>query len=265
MKTSLYLLLFSVFLLSCQKENVKTYVPRALTASENFNQSGKSEDTLSILPDNSAGAKSNFEVKFRDTTIHIQTSLTDKNITAGKFSFAEFVNTEKSCVLVQVADSSGLVAPFYLIALKDGKPDVVSIYKASHGKQDSRFTKGLKKVGRSGYEINNDFFITTVATKVYPIKRQNPDERIQGLYFINSPDKHTLVFLVSSSLYEVNYLTNEVYTEVLSPKMPKAPGEIYKWIQSHYSWQTSKSGSYFLKANADDNRIIDISQFKKLH
>ncbi|WP_158800007.1 hypothetical protein [Pedobacter sp. L105] len=262
MKSILYLFLFSAVLVSCQKEKTKTYVPRALTTHENFNVSQSAGDTLAILPENAADPKSLFEVKYKDTTVDIQTSLTDKNVIAKKFAFAEFVNTEKSTVLVQAADSSGLVAPFYLISLKDGKPDVVSIYRASNGAQDRRFTKGLKKVGRSGYEINNDFFIATVATKVYPIKRQKPDERIQGLYFINSPDKHTLVFLVSNSLYEVNYLTDESYTEVLSPKMPKAPGEIEKWIQSHYSWQANKSGSYFLKANADDNRIIDISQFK---
>jgi len=264
MKLKLYPLVFLAALLGCQqKENVKTYIPRALTANENFIQSENSKNALTIQYDstgNEAQAQKIFSVKLKDTTIQIQTGSSKKDAT-DKFSFAEFVNTEKTCILVQAADKSGLVAPFYLIYLNDNKLDVISIYKASHGAQDVRFTKGLTKIGRSGYLINNDFVITTVLTKIYPIKRQDPAERIQGLYFVTSPDKHTLVFLVGSSLYEVNYLTNEVFTQPLS-KIPKEPEAIFKWIEDHYSWQASGKETYFLKANADDNRIIDISQFK---
>ena len=263
MKVKLYLPLFLAVLLGCQpKENVKTYIPRALTANENFIQSEKSKNALTIEYDSTgteAQAQKIFSVKLKDTTVQIQTG---SSKATNKFSFAEFVNTEKTCILVQSADKSGLVAPFYLIYLNDNKLDVISVYKESHGAQDVRFTKGLTKIGRSGYVINNDFVITTVLTKVYPIKRQNPAERIQGLYFVTSPDKHTLVFLVGSSLYEVNYLTNEVFTQPLT-KIPKEPKAIFKWIEDHYSWQASGKDTYFLKANADDNRIIDISQFKK--
>jgi hypothetical protein len=272
MKLQVFAFLLSIVLLSCQKkETGKIYSPRSLTAQEDFNQFEKgNENALSIYKYANENANSDgnipgetFGVKFRDTTVSIQANASEKNSVTDQFSFAEFLNTQKTSLLVQLKDSSGLTAPFYLLSIKDGKLDIVSIYRPSSGKEDRRFTKGLSRIGRSGYLINNDFFISTVNVKVYPIKRQNPAERIQGLYFMNSKDKKTLVFLVSSSLYEVNYPTGEVYTQPLPPEMPKDPAEVFPWIQNNYSWQTDERGVSFLKENKDDNRIIDIKEFKR--
>jgi hypothetical protein len=274
MKIQLYTFLFSLILLGCgHKEEKKTYIPRTITANESFNtyEHDKEQRVLSVQQygDSSSVSKKEdeqedkFSVKFGDTTVRIQTNASDPKATADRFAFAQFVNTQKTCLLVQVADRSGLVAPFYVIALKDGKLDVVRIYRPSGGSQDSRFTKGLSRIGRSGYLINNDFFITSVDAKVYLIKRQNPAERIQGLHFINSPDKQTLVFLVSSSLYEVYYPTGETFTQPISLKAPKRAADLYRWVQDNYSWQKNKEGISFLKTNIDDNRIIDIKEFKK--
>ncbi|CAM3949041.1 hypothetical protein SAMN06265348_10489 [Pedobacter westerhofensis] len=271
MKLRLLTLLFAVALYSCtQKEQGKIYSPRSLTEKENFNQFQKgTEQPLTIYKyaeqegKAQGGEHDRFGVKFRDTTVRIQLDPQDKDAVADHFALAEFLNTQKTSLLVQIADHSGLTAPFYLISVKDGKLEVVSIYRPSSGGDDQRFTRGLSRVGRSGYLINNDFFITTVDAKVYAIKRQNPDERIQGLYFINSTDKKTLVFLLSSSLYQVNYPTGEVYTQPLPAGMPKAAAQVFPWVQNNFSWQTDSRGISFLKKNKDDNRIIDIKDFKK--
>ncbi|SEB05602.1 hypothetical protein [Pedobacter hartonius] len=269
MKFILSAFLIVTVLVSCQnKETEKIYSPRSLATQEDLNQFEKGdENALTIVKHTAedAGADSAeiFGVKFRDTTINIQTGASDRNAATGKFALAEFLNSQKTSLLVQIADQSGLTAPFYIISIKNGKLDVVSIYRPSSGKEDKRFTKGLSRIGRSGYLINNDFFISTVNVKVYPIRRQHPHERIQGLHFINSADKKTLVFLVSSSLYQVNYPTGEVYTQPLSSKMPKNAAEVFSWIQKNYSWQTDAKGVSFLRKNKDDNRIIDIREFKK--
>jgi len=264
-------MLLFLALFSCnRKEEGKIYSPRTLKGKEDFNQFQQgAENALTIYTHTAegntgaGGGQELFGVKFRDTTVRIQLNASDKDAVADQFALAEFLNTQKTALLVQLADSSGLTAPFYLIAVKNGKLDVVSIYRPSQGREDHRFTKGLSRIGRSGYLINNDFFITTVDAKVYPLTRQNPGERIQGLHFLNSADKKTLVFLVSSSLYEVNYPTGEVYTQPLSADMPKVPAQVFPWIQNNYSWQTNARGVAFLKKNKDNDRIIDIREFKK--
>lgn len=270
----LLLLLFPVILSSCQKkEKTKTYVSRALAATEDFNQYQgpgeavaltivKTDSTVNTSKDGSV-PQDRFSIKFRDTTVSIQNHLSDKNPVASQFSVAEFLNTQKTTILVQGADSSGLVAPFYLISLKNNKLDIVSLYRASNGKEDQKFTRGLNKVGRSGYMINNDFFITTVNAKVYTLKRQIPEERIQGLYFVTSSDRNTLVFMGASALYEVHYPTGSVFTQPLPSKVPKEQGSVYAWIQNNFSWQKNAQGISFLKADKDDNRIVDIREFKK--
>jgi hypothetical protein len=271
MKRHIYIMMLSVLLFSCnQKEDGKVYLPRPLTGKEDFNHFGKGkEDALSIysytLKDQpeDAGEKEVFGLKFRDTTVRLQLNTSDKASLTDRFAVAEYLNTQKTTVLVQVADHSGLTAPFYLIAVKDGSLDVVSIYRSSAGAADHRFTKGLSRIGRSGYLVNNDFFITTVDAKVYPLTRQNPDERIQGIHFLNSPDKKTLVFLVGSSLYQVHYPTDEVYTQPLSAGMPKIAAQAFPWIQHNYSWETNAKGISFLRKNKDDNRVVDIREFNK--
>jgi hypothetical protein len=270
----LLLLLFPVLLWSCQKqEKTKTYTSRELAATEDFNQyQGPGEAVaLSIIktdstknPGKDGGEQQDrFNVKFRDTTISIQNHISGKNAVTSQFTTAEFLNTQKTTILVQSADSSGLVAPFYLISLKNNKLDIVSLYRASNGKEDLKFTRGLSKVGRSGYLINNDFFITTVNAKVYTLKRQVPEERIQGLYFVTSSDRNTLVFMQAGALYEVHYPTGDSFTQPLPAKVPKEQSSVYSWIQNNFSWQKNAQGISFLKADKDDNRIVDIREFKK--
>jgi hypothetical protein len=95
---------------------------------------------------------------------------------------ASFINTQKTAVLVQVANETGKMAPFYIIYLKDGQTEVISLNKPSKGAEDKKYTNGLEELTRSNILVNNDFFITTINSRVYPVKRQNPDERIQGKF-----------------------------------------------------------------------------------
>jgi len=267
MKTTIYTALLSVILFSCKNnENSKTYTPREITKNESFNIYSERADTaikvIQLDADSKDSDKSQelFSVKFRDTTINIQADKADAAAKIDKFSSATFVNTQKTALLVQVADSSGLVAPFYLIVNRDEQPEIVSLYKSSSGKEDIKFTKGLVKVGRDGYVVNNDFFITNVNAKVYVLKRQNDDERIQGEFFMKSPDKQTLVFLQQSNLYQVNYITGQTFTQPLSPDARKA-ADIFNFIQQNYMWQKEKNGTNFLKAINSD-RIVNIQEFK---
>lgn len=269
MKSNLYASFALLFLFGCQQKQLeKTYTPRILTANESFNAYvDAKEDSLSIFMLNTPASVNSggdseelMQVKFRDTLVKIQsgagTDLTDK------FSSAQFLNSQKTCMLVQSADSSGLTAPFYMITLKDKKLDIVSLYRPSNGAEDSRFTKGMTKIGRSGYLINNDFFISTVNPKAYLVKRKDEGQRIQGLHFVNSPDRKTIVFLLESSLYQVHYPSGKVFNQPLSAKAPGKPGELYAWIQHNYSWQKNAEGISFLRVNTDADRLVDISEFR---
>lgn len=266
MKNTFYALILSIILFSCQqnKEHSTTYTPRLLTATEsfnNYNSTGDSALTLVKYDAEKDAKNETYSLKFRDTTVRIQTDKADTSSIKDRFSFAQFVNTQKTSVLVQLADASGLTAPVYLISLKDNKLEVVSLYRASEGKEDRRFTEGITKVGRDGYLVNNDFFVTNVNSKVYLVKRQQPNERIQGVFFLKSPDKYTLAFLVQSSLYQVHYPTGETFSQALNIKVPKQMNDIYDWVQSNFVWQKAKSGASFLKEN-DSDRIVDIKEFK---
>lgn len=267
MKTTIYVALLSVILFSCKNnENSKTYIPREITKNESFNIYSERKDTaIKVIQLNSDSKDSDkpkelFSVKFRDTTINIQTDKAEAASKIDKFSSATFVNTQRTALLVQAADSSGLVAPFYLIVNRDEQPEIVSLYKPSSGKEDIKYTKGLVKVGRDGYVVNNDFFITNVNAKVYVLKRQNDAERIQGEFFMKSPDKQTLVFLEQSSFYQVNYITGQTFTQALSPEARKS-ADIFTFIQQNYMWQKEKNGTSFLKAINGD-RIVNIQEFK---
>jgi hypothetical protein len=271
MRSLFYVLLLSVVLFGCEKKaSQKTLVARPVTDNENFNQFSKdSKNVLSIFQTKDSVIKKradrlpdeSYHVKFRDTAISIQLNADDKNAVADTFSFAEFLNSQKTSLLVQVADNSGLVAPFYVLTLKDNQLEAVSLYKASKGKEDKKYTNGLDMIGRSAYLINNDYVLTGVNAKLYTIKRKNPEERIQGKFFINSPDKATLVFMLPSAMYEVHYPTGTVFSQPLPAKVPSETASLYKWIQNNYSWQRDQSGISFLKENIDDNRIINIEDF----
>ncbi|MEJ5963154.1 hypothetical protein [Pedobacter immunditicola] len=272
MKTSLFALLFvAVVLVGCQDgEKEKTYLPRTLVAGEDFNSYAKNDETpftVLKLTDADAlvpageGPEEIFTVKFRDTTVQVQPDEADKGNVKHRFSLAQFVNTQKTSLLVQIADSSNLVAPYYLLTLKNDQVEVVNLYRPSKGESDVEITKGMVRVGSSGYLINNDYFITNVNAKIYPLKRQNPEERIQGEYFMNSPDKKTFVFLMADAFYEVHYPTNETFIVPFNGA-PSNKSALYAWVQSNFSWQKNNKGISFLKQNADDNRIIDIKEFK---
>jgi hypothetical protein len=265
-KHFLYTLGLSVFLFSCQQQELTaTYTPRVLTANEKFNESIEGRDSLFTIlakkDKNTSEIKEKFNVKFKDTLVKIQVNKADANSVTDQFASAQFINTQRTAVLVQLADNSGLTAPCYLIALKDGKLDVVSLYRPSTGKEDTKYTTGIIKMGRTGYLVNNDFFVTNVNANVYLIKRQNPEERIQGEFILNSPDKSTLVFLTPSSLYQVNYPSDEVLDEKFSKPAPQSDAERNNFITNNFRWAKNKKGINFLKFS-DSNRIVDIKEFK---
>lgn len=268
MKNVLFALILSVVLFSCQQSQPTsaTYTPRVLTTYEKFNGDHEGTDSVFTIliskgEASTSEVKEEFKVKFKDTVVNIQINKADPNSATDRFSFAQFINTQKTTLLVQIADDSGLAAPCYLLALKNGKLDVVSLYRPSTGKQDTQFTTGLNKLGRAGYIINNDFFITNVNAQVYPIKRQNPEERIQGAFILNSPDKSTLVFLTPKSLYQVHYPSDEVYNEQLSKPAPQSATDINDWIKNNFRWEKNKKGIAFLKFS-DSDRIVDIKEFQ---
>ena len=251
------------FVIGCSKkeESTKTYIPRTLTTNEGFNRYPEQKaDSITIVKVGNTNPQQ-FRIKFRDTVMRIQTDPSDQNSANDKFTSAQFINTQKTCLLVQLADSTGLVAPSYLISLKGSGIEVISLYLASNGSQDKKFSTGVNKVGGAGYLVDNDFFITNVNAKVYFVKRQNPAERIQGQFLLMSPDRQTIVFLVGKSLYQVHYTSAEVSTESLSGDIPKDIPGVYRWIQHNYSFQKNKKGISFLKYN-DDDRIVDIKEFQ---
>jgi len=266
MKTTILAALLSVVLFSCKNnENSKTYLPREITRNESFNIYSERTDTaIKVIPieteSQDGKAKELYSVKFRDTLVSIQTNSADSSSKVDKFSSATFVNTQRTCLLVQVADDSGLMAPFYLIVNRDEQPEIVSLYKPSNGKEDVKYTNGLVKVGRDGFVVNNDFFITNVNAKVHVLKRQKDEERIQGEFFMKSPDKQTLVFLEQNNLYQVNYVTGQTFTQPLAADARKA-ADIFVFIQQNYMWDKEKNGVQFLKAINGD-RIVDIREFK---
>lgn len=253
-------------LFSCQQQEASvTYTPRVLTATEKFNEYQEGADSVFTIYKNNGkdqvdaiDSVDEIGIKFRDTIVRVQISKSDSVIT-DKFIFAQFINTQKTALLVQIANQSGSKAPFYLLALKGGKLDVVSLYRPSKGKQDSKFTDGLVKIGRGGYLINNDFFITNVNAQAYLIKRKDPEERIQGEFIVNSPDKSTLIFLMANSLYEVHYPSDEVFIQPFSTPAPQS-ADVAEWIRANFSWEKNKKGITFLKFN-DSDRIVDIKEF----
>lgn len=268
MKTKFYALILAVLLYSCQNaQNEQSYIPRPLRDKEDFNVYPKTpEDVLKVVlaadvEQSSEDAEEAFSVKFRDTLIRIQPDEKDKTFLKDRFSLADVVNTQMTCVLVQLEGSMKAAAPFYLISAKDGKVDVVSLYRASNGANDQQFTKGMIRIGKSGYLINNDVVVTTVNARVYPIKRQKEDERIQGQYVMHSKDRMTLVFLTKDSFYQVHYPTGSVYDAPLPKEAPRNMENIYKWIQDNYVWKKNGKGIEFLQY-VDANAIVDMRTFK---
>lgn len=266
MKINSLVLLFLIVLSGCKSNKLeKAYKPRVLIAGEDFNTYAESpEDKFSIMKivddaNSTTNDKDIFTIKFRDTVIQILPDEADSKLVKDKFSLAQFVNTQKTCLLVQLADGSGLVAPYYLITLKNKQPEVVRLYRPSNGKKDSQITKGLFRVGNSGYLINNDYFVTNVNAKVFAIKRQKATERIQGEFFIQSSDKKTLVFLTDDAFYQVHYPSGETLTVNFPSDVPHAKPALYSWVRANLNWKKNSSGISFLMLNDQgSDQILDM-------
>ncbi|MCD0489832.1 hypothetical protein LPB86_16430 [Pedobacter sp. MC2016-14] len=253
--------ILSIAFTSCKQKQEQYYVPRPITANESFNEPLAQEGALLITKVASAGNAAEpelFTVKYKNNAVNIQPDSSNAASINGKFAFAQFVNTQKTCILVQLADSSGLVAPFYLIALKDNKLEVISLYRQSTGERDLEFTRGKDRIANAGFLINNDFVVTNVNAKVYFIKRPVPDERIQGSFIASSPDKKTLVFLVGSKLYQLHYPSGDTFIQPLNASVAASTANVYAWVQKNYRWQRNKNGIAFLKSIENGDEIIDM-------
>ncbi|MCZ4221894.1 hypothetical protein [Pedobacter rhodius] len=261
MKTIVFALFLSVTLFSCKQEKLEnTYTPRVLNVGESFNEFPKEKgDALKIVKIDSGRKEGDlFVLKFRDTAILI---LDKPKPLANRFYQPRFLNTQKTAALVQVADGSGLVSPFYIVSLKNEKPEVIKLDRPSAGANDSKVTAGLQELSLSTVLINNDYIVTLINGKVYPVKRQNEAERIQGKFLFNSSDKKTLVFATANSLYQVNYITGET-VNLSVPAATLNPETVASNVQQNYHFKENSKGSLFLEKN-DDNKIVDISEFKK--
>ena len=262
MKNTLFALFLSVILFGCTGGGLeKTLTSKAFADQDDFNEFPKFKDKILSVedvydknPDSSGG----FTVKLKDTALYIQDG---SKPLAKKYQDARFINSQKTAVLVQIADGAGKISPFYIITLKDGLPMAVALTMPSKGAKDKDFAKGLEEITRTTVVVNNDFVVATVRGKVYPIKRQNPSELIQGNFILYSADKSTLVFAVDKGLYQVNYLTGETMTLPVPAKVLNSETMVRE-IQQNYSWEKNSRGTSFLKANPDDDRIVDIREFK---
>jgi hypothetical protein len=263
MKTIIYAILFVVVLSSCSKKEVeKTYFPEVITSNHTFNAQADRKDstiTFTLYRDSTAkvfgpNPKEWYQVKFGDTIVRIQTDKNDPLSSKGKFIRGKFLNAQKTTLLAQIADSAGLTARFYIIALQDHQLKVVELFRPSSGSTNKKLL-GVIEVGRSGFLIDNDFFVSFVSPRVYLLKRPNPAVRIDGQFYIKSPDSQTFVFLMpSADLYQVNYQSEETYTVPLGMDATKAG--IYDFISNNFNWQKNPKGAEFLIRNG--NRLLDI-------
>ncbi|MEJ7558720.1 MAG: hypothetical protein WKF66_10465 [Pedobacter sp.] len=252
MKKLLYLVVIA--LLGSCTANVsvdKVYMPHLINPGETFNEYPSEKDsaiTFNIHEEKEgkavgANPKVWYDVKFGDTIVKIQPNKADPNYTNGKFIRGKFMNTQKTSLLVQIADGFDLRAKFYLIALRNHQLSVTELRRPTKKEGDLNFI-GLIQLGSEGYLINNDFLVSPVTSKVYFLKREQPDERIQGQYLLKSPDKATLVFMRPSSLYQVNYQNDESLTVPFNFDATE-PG-LYIYIQENYVWKSRKPGLSFL-------------------
>jgi len=252
MKKLLYLLTIAL-IVSCAADETfeKVYIPHVINPGETFNEYPSEKDsaiTFNIHHEKTGkplGANPNiwYDVMFGDTLVKIQTDKANPNKTNGKFIRGKFMNTQKTSLLVQIADDFGLRAKFYLISLKNHDLSIAELRRQTTQEGDLNYI-GLIHLGSEGYLINNDFLINPVNSKVYFLKRENPEERIQGQYLLKSPDKGTLVFMRPYSLYQVNYQNDEAMTVPFGID-PGQPG-LYMYIQENYVWKTKKPGLSFL-------------------
>jgi hypothetical protein len=252
MKKLLYLLTIA-FVASCAADETveKVYIPHIINPGETFNEYPSEKDstiTFNVHHEKEgkplgANPKVWYDVKFGDTIIKIQPNKADPSYSNGKFIRGKFMNTQRTSLLVQIADGFDLRAKFYLISLKNHQLNVTELRRPTTKEGNLNFI-GLVHLGSEGYLINNDFVINTVNSKVYFLKRENPDERIQGQYLLKSPDKGTLVFMRPSSLYQVNYQNDESLSVPF--KIDPTQPSLYMYIQENYVWKSQKPGLSFL-------------------
>ncbi|MES2827786.1 MAG: hypothetical protein V4687_06520 [Bacteroidota bacterium] len=252
MKKIIYLFFLLALALSCTEDELgKSYPSRMISQGETFNDyPSESDSSITFIGYKEKGSETVtgrnklwFQVKFGDTIVKIQTSKTNPSITNGKFLRGKFMNTQRTCLLVQISDNLGLRANFYLIALKNHRLSVTELTRPSTFKGVNGYA-GLIDVGSEGYLINNEFLISYVNAKVHFIKRQDPEVPLQGQYYMKSPDHQTFVFLQPNSLYQVNYLTDETLTLPLNVDARKPGISIH--IHENYAWKTKRPGVMFL-------------------
>ena len=253
MKNLIHLLILSCILASCGGTETieKVYASHVINPGESFNEYPSEKDssiTFNVHQEKDGkpigeNPKIWYDVKFGDTLVSIQTNKEDPTQSNGKFIRGKFMNTQKTSLLAQVADRFGLKAKFYLISLKNHQLSIAEMRRETTDEGDLDYL-GLIHLGSEGYLLNNDFLINPVNSKVYFLKRENPDVRIQGQYLMKSPDKGTLVFLRPSTLYQVAYQYDES-TTVPFRIDPTLPG-LYMHIQENYVWKTKRPGVTFL-------------------
>jgi len=254
-----YLLLLAVFLFSCSESKLeKTIIAKAFTGEENFNTTPKGKkDILTFSKvDSSKASAITYNIKYKDTIISVQN---DPKPVASIFLQPRFLNTQKTAAIVQVADSSGLVSPFYIISLRNGQTEVTKLERPSSGANDSKITRGLEEISLSVFLLNNDYVVTIINGRVYPVKRQNESERIQGRLILYSSDKTTLVFATKTSLYQTNYKTGESLNLKVSEKL-LSPENMANF-NNNFTWYKNANGTPFLK-ESDPDRIVELSEFK---
>ncbi|WP_316750625.1 hypothetical protein [Pedobacter gandavensis] len=263
MKKSLLALSLIILMFGCSKDEEKTkvYSPRVLTKNESFNHyPEKKGDSITLYQSVDPKEGGLMIIKFRDSSISIQA---DPKKASNRFSFAEYINSQKTALLVQIADENGLAAPSFIISLKDGVGlEVVSLDRETKPGPGEKAGMGLSRLGRTGHLVNNDYFIRGVTGKAYVLKRQDPEQRIDGKFLLLSPDRNTIVFAAPKALYQVNYIADETSTLPLPGDQPATLAVVYNDVQNNYSFQTNKQGVSFLKKN-DNDKIVDISDFKK--
>jgi hypothetical protein len=252
MKKLLYLLTI-VLLGSCTEKKVieKVYIPHSINPGETFNEYPSEKDSIITFNVHTekegkpmgANPKVWYGVKFGDTIVKIQPNKADASYTNGKFIRGKFMNTQRTSLLVQLADGFDLRAKFYLISLKNHQLSIAELQRPTTKEGNLNYI-GLISLGREGFLINNDFIINSVNSKVYFLKRENEEERIQGQYLLRSPDKGTLVFMRPNSLYQVNYQNDEALSVPFGID-PTLPG-LYMYIQENYVWKSKRPGVSFL-------------------
>jgi len=260
MKNIFLVFFISITFLACEKSiPEKTLMPRPFKRGEQFNDYPKSNNNIFNLKKIEVGERDQddkFQVNFNDTLITVA-NYSNQLITS--FLTPRFLNSQKTAIMVQAVDRAGLASSFYVLSTKNGKLEAIELVRPSRLK---RKTTGMEEFSRSSFIINNDFVITTINGKVYPIKRQDQNDPIDGKIFMVSKDGSTLIFLTADSFYQYNYVTDESFNLPVNPNMLKDKAKIYKNVQKDFSWFKNANGALFLKQNVNDDRIVDIKEFK---